>query len=120
MTAITGAERNAHGRARAFRVEVEPDETDPVVLDAETLRRALDHAAPGLPSPKPRLWSSNVEITVDGRAVRVDGFGHGHGAGMCQHGAEALARRGESVRTIVRWYYPGVEVVRAYEEAGGA
>lgn len=35
--------------------------------------------------------------------------GYGHGVGMSQYGANALAKEGKSWREILRWYYTGVE-----------
>ena len=40
--------------------------------------------------------------------------GHGHGAGLCKYGAEALARTGREYQAILAWYYPAVEPVQAY------
>jgi stage II sporulation protein D len=44
-----------------------------------------------------------------------DGRGFGHGVGMCQTGAEYLAREGRTYREILSWYYPGSEIVRLAE-----
>jgi stage II sporulation protein D len=35
------------------------------------------------------------------------GSGHGHGVGMSQWGARAMAQRGASYREILAWFYPG-------------
>jgi stage II sporulation protein D len=48
------------------------------------------------------------------RIVLKDGRGFGHGVGMCQWGAEFLAEHGKTGEEILRYYYPGVELVRAY------
>ncbi len=40
------------------------------------------------------------------------GRGWGHGVGMCQWGAKALAERGKSYRGILKFYMPGVKVKR--------
>ena len=42
--------------------------------------------------------------------VLLDGVGNGHGVGMCQWGAEGMARKGFKYRQILRHYYPGTEV----------
>jgi stage II sporulation protein D len=49
-----------------------------------------------------------------GDAISLVGKGHGHGAGMCQWGAKALAERGWSYRDILLHYYPGAEIQRLY------
>lgn len=36
--------------------------------------------------------------------------GYGHGVGMSQAGAEAMAREGAGYREILSWYYPGTEL----------
>lgn len=53
----------------------------------------------------------------DGTLV-VEGTGHGHGVGMCQWGAIARARAGQSARTILRTYFPGTTVGAAPDGAG--
>ncbi len=42
------------------------------------------------------------------------GRGWGHGVGMCQYGAFGLARMGVKFDDIIRHYYTGVEVTKAY------
>lgn len=46
--------------------------------------------------------------------IEVAGRGFGHGVGMCQIGAVELGKKGLEFRRILKRYYPGVEVVRAY------
>ena len=38
------------------------------------------------------------------------GFGAGHGVGMSQWGAKAMAERGSSFRKILKHYYTGVQI----------
>lgn len=38
--------------------------------------------------------------------------GYGHGVGLCQFGANGLAKEGRDAHTILRHYYPGCEIVR--------
>ena len=58
--------------------------------------------------------ASNRTIS-DGDVIQfVDGHGWGHGVGMCQWCAEALAERGTAGEDIVRFSYPGAVLVRAY------
>ena len=42
------------------------------------------------------------------------GRGWGHGVGMCQYGAYGLAKMGVKYDDIIRHYYTGVDVTRAY------
>jgi stage II sporulation protein D len=65
------------------------------------------------------LRSSWFELDVERRGERITrvvarGRGHGHGVGMCQHGALGMARQGYTYDEILKHYYSGVELVRAY------
>jgi stage II sporulation protein D len=54
-------------------------------------------------------------VTEDrGDAVAFSGRGFGHGVGMCQYGAQYLAEHGKTAEEILRYYYPGVKLARAY------
>ncbi len=46
------------------------------------------------------------------------GAGYGHGVGMCQYGARAMARAGYSYRAILGHYYPGTTVEPMLRPAG--
>jgi stage II sporulation protein D len=61
-------------------------------------------------------FSSEVLTAPDGRLARltIRGLGYGHGVGMCQWGAIGRARAGQDFRTILRTYFPGTSVARAY------
>ena len=36
--------------------------------------------------------------------------GYGHGVGMSQYGANALAKEGKTYEEILTWYYTGIEL----------
>jgi stage II sporulation protein D len=57
------------------------------------------------------LWFE-IEKQEDG--VRIKGHGYGHGAGMCQWGAKALAAAGWNYRQILLHYYSEVEIQQLY------
>jgi stage II sporulation protein D len=61
-------------------------------------------------------FSPEVLASSDGRLSRltIRGLGYGHGVGMCQWGAIGRARAGQDFRTILRTYFPGTSVARAY------
>jgi stage II sporulation protein D len=46
--------------------------------------------------------------------VSISGGGNGHGVGMCQNGAIAMARKGYTYKMILTHYYPGCVVAKAY------
>jgi stage II sporulation protein D len=84
-------------------------------LRAEDFRRAVNYAREGEPTPKDRLNSSHLsKVTVKGTEIQFVGQGFGHGVGMCQYGAQSMARSGANALLILRTYYPGAAVVRAY------
>ena len=115
LSSIEPERRNPAGRPATYRV------TDRAGkrwrLTAEQLRLALNYAgAPGLdrPDQQARAWSGDVAITIRDGAAQIHGRGYGHGVGLCQFGAEALARRGWSADRILSFYYPGAELVDLY------
>ncbi len=55
-----------------------------------------------------RSTSFTVAPGEDSVTFRVTGYGHG--VGMSQYGANALARQGKSYQEILSWYYTGVEL----------
>jgi stage II sporulation protein D len=77
------------------------------------------------------LRASDLRLTVDptGRKLRsticrivkwngkwafLAGRGWGHGVGMCQCGAEGMARKGKTAQEILMHYYPGSKITRVY------
>ena len=56
-----------------------------------------------------KIRSLKMEIVPVGGEWRFAGEGYGHGVGMCQFGANGMARRGAGFREILARYYPGTE-----------
>ena len=65
---------------------------------ATELRRALG------------LRSTRFTMGISGSNVKFTTCGNGHGVGMCQYGANGLARRGRNYLQILQYYYTGVEI----------
>ncbi|MEM1210081.1 MAG: SpoIID/LytB domain-containing protein [Planctomycetota bacterium] len=81
------------------------------------LRLALNHTDPTLPAlpPNAALKSSDCRFAVAGSVlVAQDGHGYGHGVGMSQWGAHAMANAGHDHRAILAHYYPGAALTRLY------
>lgn len=55
-----------------------------------------------------RSASFTVEVEEDTIVFYVTGYGHG--VGMSQYGANALAKQGKTAEEILKWYYTGVEI----------
>ncbi|MEM7413033.1 MAG: SpoIID/LytB domain-containing protein [Myxococcota bacterium] len=58
------------------------------------------------------LRSTLFEIRETDDAVSFVGSGHGHGVGMSQWGAQAMAERGAGYREILATFYPGTTLAR--------
>ncbi len=62
-----------------------------------------------------KLRSAWFDVAVDADAfVFSNGRGFGHGVGLCQYGAEGMARAGRSASEILAYYYPSSMLARAY------
>jgi stage II sporulation protein D len=55
--------------------------------------------------------SNNFIARRDATGVVLDGTGEGHGIGLCQAGAKAMAQSGASFREILARYYPNTTLV---------
>jgi stage II sporulation protein D len=77
-------------------------------LRAEDFRLALD------PSGR-RLRSASCQIVGLGDTwAFLCGRGWGHGVGMCQCGAEGMARNGKKAEEILSYYYPASRIINMY------
>jgi stage II sporulation protein D len=63
-----------------------------------------------------QLFVINKRYDSSGRAISYSftGRGWGHGVGMCQYGAYGLAKMGLKYDQIIKHYYTGVDLTRAY------
>lgn len=77
-------------------------------IEAENFRLTVD--------PTGRLIQSTWFTIADelDAITLIGGRGMGHGMGLCQYGAEAMAKAGHDVASILRYYYPGSKLTRAY------
>ena len=60
------------------------------------------------------LDSAAFAWLIQGSRIVVATVGFGHGVGLCQYGADGMARSGAGFRDIVTHYYPGCETGKAY------
>jgi stage II sporulation protein D len=99
------SQRTASGRAAWVLVEGAAGSER---IEARALRRALGAEV---------IRSTLFEIRPGPAGFVIVGSGHGHGVGMSQWGARAMARRGLGYREILAAFYPGCRLGRAAEVA---
>ncbi len=76
----------------------------PTEISAEDFRLAVGNAFGW-----GHILSTWFEITPQGDHFLFNGRGSGHGVGLCQHGAAAMAAQGHSTSEILAQYFPGAE-----------
>lgn len=57
------------------------------------------------------LKSANIEFSVQDDKIKISVKGYGHGVGMSQTGADAMAKKGASYKEIIKHFYTGIEIV---------
>ena len=57
------------------------------------------------------LKSTNFTFSIEGDNVKFLVTGYGHGVGMSQTGADALAKTGTNCEEIIKHFYTGVEII---------
>lgn len=108
IQALEPCERGASGRIKTLKI-VGSDKT--VVIGKELMiRKALSET---------HLYSSwfDVETSTDAdgqKRFTLKGKGWGHGVGLCQIGAAAMALKGFKAEEILAHYYPGAKIVKKY------
>jgi len=55
--------------------------------------------------------SNNYSARAEGDHVTLQGTGEGHGIGLCQRGAKAMASNGANFREILLHYFPNTRIV---------
>lgn len=112
MALLTGIEVQSRNRlGRPVRFVLTDIRGVRYSLSGEETRTAVNSDA----GNGPVLYSSFFRTINDADAIRfVDGHGRGHGVGMCQWCAQAMAERGYTAGQIVTWSYPRSRLIRAY------
>ena len=117
IRSIVQAQRNPGGRV--IRFEIQDDKGNRFTLLSDSLRSASNFSSSSLKIPPPpanqRLKSGYVEVKIlGGVVVFPEGRGYGHGVGLCQYGAQAMAASGKDPIEILAEYFPQAKVERAY------
>jgi len=77
-------------------------------IRAEDLRLTIDPSGNKIRSTIFRIAQNSKKW------IFKSGRGYGHGVGLCQCGAQAMARKGISAKQILLYYYPGSELKNLY------
>lgn len=115
LISIRIAERNQHGRPIRILITDAAGKNDE--LRAEQFRHAANYSVPGLPAitRDQLIKSSHFQLSIEqDQIIFRNGSGFGHGVGMSQFGAQAMARAGYDAMAILDTYYPRSRTDRAY------
>ena len=115
LKSVTLVEANPAGRA--LRFELLDHEGQRARIDAEPFRRLLGTLPRVDGSPPRALKSADIRTRISGRKLVVTGAGYGHGVGLCQYGAEAMANEGADWKAILARYYPGARPTVAWGDS---
>ncbi len=97
---IAPVERSASGRIQKLKVVTD---SQTFFLSGNSFRLIV---GPG------KIKGANFEVQKQKGRFVFNGHGYGHGAGMSQWGANAMAKKGSDYRAILGLYYPGAQIVR--------
>ncbi len=61
-----------------------------------------------------KLLSTAFTISNNGKKVKINGRGWGHGVGLCQFGSQKMGTLGFKWENILKHYYPGIDLIKAY------
>lgn len=89
---------------RNVLVEIATDKMT-LFLSANDLRRILGYD---------QLKSTWFDLQQLPQKIVFTGSGYGHGVGLCQWGAKAMAEAGKTYRDILQFYYPKAIVKKVY------
>lgn len=70
-------------------------------IDFFTLQKALGST---------KLKSNDFQVSLTGDKVRFNGYGEGHGVGLCLESAKTFADQGEKAQQILSHFFPGYQL----------
>ena len=111
VSEILVEDENIHGRP--VKLKIVDRNKHHVILSTDRFFRAANHSG-SMGRPAKDLWSGwSIGTTERGR-IDLHGHGFGHGAGLCQYGAQAMGQQGFSWQDIIKWYFPKVTLHQAW------
>jgi stage II sporulation protein D len=101
ITTITAAEQIDHGEfSRITKIKLVGSTGKSDFLRAEDFRLTIDPTGHKIKSTICQI------VKWDNKWAFLSGRGWGHGVGMCQYGAQGMARKGKNAEQILSYYYP--------------
>ena len=100
--AVAARSKDSH-RARELKFTGEDGET---TVPGADFRMAIG------PQNMRSIWLTDIKHEADG--IIMTGRGFGHGVGLCQWGAHALAKKGKTPEEIIKHYYPKVKIQKLW------
>ena len=100
-SAVEIIERTNSGRAQRLRITG----TETRLVSAEAFRLAI-----GRKLGWDKIRSDLYELRTSGNRFIFDGYGAGHGIGLCQDGAAVMGEQGFSYEQILAYYYPNTHI----------
>ena len=86
-----------------------------IKVDKDALLKANDIYSAITTVTKPYLYNSTESFDISSGNVIFYGHGYGHGLGMSQWGAKAMADLGKSYEEILKFYYKNTELIQLDE-----
>jgi stage II sporulation protein D len=106
ITNITAADQSDYGEfSRLTKIKLHGSTGKNDYLRAEDFRLTIDPTGRKLRSTIFRI------IQLSDKWAFFSGRGWGHGVGMCQCGAQGMAREGKNAKQILSYYYPRSKIV---------
>jgi stage II sporulation protein D len=100
-------ERSSDGRVKTVALLTDGENA---TMNANDFRLVVNRGVDGAP-----LKSTWFDARRSGSRYVFDGRGFGHGVGLSQWGAHAMATQGRSYRDILRFYYTDIELEQVGE-----
>jgi len=105
-TAVEIVSRSESGRAQRLRLT--GGASSDTLISASSFRYAVNRALGWN-----KIRSDFYNLRNDGDHILFSGRGSGHGVGLCQAGAEEMARQGKDYRQILDFYFPETHLSKA-------
>ena len=102
ISSIEPGARDSGGRPREFILHGAYGECR---VASSELRSVINRALGG-----DTLLSADFEAASNGEMMVFAGRGYGHGVGLCQWGANAIAAAGSTAAEVLEHYYPGATI----------